>query len=463
MEVDYKTLVLTFSTVAFLWEHYLYWRQHQNLLYSKLPNELKDLSIESKHSGNLDKNSSGKKLYSQKKFKESQAYGRDKSNYGFAHRTFMQAMTFALFSYNLLPYVWHAAGELTLRYAPAFCASSERFQSILWMGLITLAMFVLDLPFSYYYEFVIESRHGFNKQTVSSFVSDNVKKFALSLVIGTPLLYAFIAVTEYFGENFYWYVWLLLFAFQILAVTLYPTLIAPLFNTYTLLEPGKLRKRIELLAKRLHFPLTKLFVVDGSRRSSHSNAYLYGFFKNKRIVLFDTLMEHSSEQEIVAILGHELGHWKHSHVLSMLVISQIHLFLVLYVFSFFLNHAALYESFGFNGVQPVLVGFFLFQCVYAPMDLVLSILMNALSRHNEFQADAFAVGLGYATELKSGLLKLHLENLGNPVPDWLFSLCYYSHPPLIERLKAIDYEAFERPRNRMATVKMMIDAEVDDQ
>jgi STE24 endopeptidase len=159
------------------------------------------------------------------------------------------------------------------------------------------------------------------------------------------------------------------FAVQIIMITIYPTVIQPLFNTFTPLKEGELKNKINELAARVHFPLTKVFVVDGSRRSSHSNAYFFGFFKNKRIVLFDTLLEHSNTEEILGVLGHELGHWKFNHVFRMLVISQIHLFTIFYSFSFFINDQTMYSDFGFS-TQPILIGLILFNYLYVNYLLV---------------------------------------------------------------------------------------------
>ena len=217
----------------------------------------------------------------------------------------------------------------------------------------------------------------------------------------------------------------------------------PLFNKFTPLEEGVLRTRIEALASSLAFPLTKLFVCDGSKRSSHSNAYFFGFFNSKRIVLFDTLLEQATNDEIVAILGHELGHWKLWHTAQGFIIQQLYTFSLFYVFGRCMHDPELFASFGFatsgNKEQlPVVIGFLLFSStVWAPVDHFLSFLVTLNTRKNEFQADAFAVDLGHAPGLQSGLTKLAIENLSNMNPDPLYSAYHYSHPPLLERLHAI--------------------------
>jgi len=214
----------------------------------------------------------------------------------------------------------------------------------------------------------------------------------------------------------------------------YPTVIAPLFNKFTELPEGELRSKIEALASRVEFPLTKLYQIDGSTRSAHSNAYFFGFFKNKRIVLYDTLMEHATNDEIVAIVGHELGHWKMNHVTKNLVISLTHMLAFFYMFGFFLNYEELYTSFGFTS-HSTLISLMLFSMLNEPIDHILSLAMHALSRHYEYQADEYATELGY--DLTSGLVAIHKKNASNLNPDSLYSMYHFSHPTLLERIEAI--------------------------
>jgi len=287
-------------------------------------------------------------------------------------------------------------------------------------------------------------------------------------------------------------------------IAIYHDYIAPIFDTFIPLPDGPLRTSIEALATRISFPLSKIFVVEGSKRSSHSNAYFFGFYKKKVIVLFDTLLavspfakkeedtvkdtnsektteeateegatetkpnettesnaddtdlkeapaanedDSSSEkkeekgctdEEILAILGHELGHWKLNHILKNLCISQVNLFLSFFVFGLLMHQSVLYESFGFHDSQPTLIGLLIiFQFIFSPYNELMGFLMTMLSRKFEFEADAFGKGLGYSRDLQSALMKLHKENLGFPVADKLYSAYHYSHPPLLERLRAL--------------------------
>ncbi|XP_077694220.1 CAAX prenyl protease 1 homolog isoform X4 [Eretmochelys imbricata] len=250
-------------------------------------------------------------------------------------------------------------------------------------------------------------------------------------------------------------------------VTIYADYIAPLFDKFIPLPEGELKQAIEMMAKSIDFPLTKVYVVEGSKRSSHSNAYFYGFFKNKRIVLFDTLLEdycalnkeHSegeegedddtkskvknkkqgcNNEEVLAVLGHELGHWKLGHTIKNIVISQMNSFLCFFLFAVLIGQKELFAAFGFYETQPTLIGLMIiFQFIFSPYNEVLSFCLTVLSRRFEFQADAFAKELGKAKDLYSALIKLNKDNLGFPVSDWIFSMWHYSHPPLLERLQAL--------------------------
>lgn len=243
------------------------------------------------------------------------------------------------------------------------------------------------------------------------------------------------------GKNFYIYVWAFMFFFSVFMMTIVPVFIMPLFNKYEPLPDGELKTRIYELADKLNYPLKKLFVVDGSKRSSHSNAYMYGFGSNKRIVLFDTLMEQVSDDEILAILGHELGHWKLGHTLTNFCVTQVYFGAAFYFFSQCYTAIELYAAFGFDNLSgsiPTVIALMLFfQTLWAPVDKILSFLLTTFSRRCEFQADEFSVKLEMSQMLQSGLCKIHLENLGAMCPDPWYSMYHYSHPPLVERLGAM--------------------------
>jgi len=272
--------------------------------------------------------------------------------------------------------------------------------------------------------------------TVKTFILDLIKSFAIGTVLGVPFLYAFISVIHWGGEKFYIYLWIFVVIFQLFIITIFPTWIQPLFNKYTLLEDGLLKDQIEKLAIRTKFPLTKIYSVDGSTRSSHSNAYFFGLFKNKRIVIFDTLLKQCNNEEVLSILGHEIGHYTHNHFLINLIITEVYLFVDLFLFGNMIHNNDIYTSFGFYNTKPVIIGFILYSLIYSPVKHILGFAVNVLSRRNEYQADEFAAKLGYTTNLRSSLIKIYKENKSTLCPDPLYSKYHHTHPTLIERLEA---------------------------
>lgn len=280
---------------------------------------------------------------------------------------------------------------------------------------------------------------------ITNIDNENESSFILiSSSLSSSFTYLFIFISlQWGGESFYIYVWAFMFVFSAFMMTIVPVFIMPLFNKYETLPDSELKTRIYALADRLKYPLTKLFVMDGSKRSSHSNAFMFGFGKNKRIVLFDTLMTQVDDDEILAILGHELGHWKLGHTLSSFVITQLYFGSSFYCFSLCYGaHAAdLYQAFGFDGVSrpiPAIIALLLFfQTIWAPIDKVLSWVLTLNTRRNEFAADSFSVDLGMSKKLQTGLCKISLENLGAMCPDPWYATYHYSHPPLVERLSAM--------------------------
>jgi len=249
---------------------------------------------------------------------------------------------------------------------------------------------VLGLPFSYYHHFVLEEEYGFNKQTLSLWVADLLKGQALSFAFGIPLGAAFLKIIQVTGDQFFFWIWLFTLVVQLGAITIYPILIVPLFNKLTPLEPGPLKDRVEGLAQRLDFPLAELQVIDGSKRSAHSNAYFTGLPWKKKIVIYDTLIEKSEVKEVEAILAHELGHWKMGHTTKLIGISSAHLLAVFTLFAVFIRNQSLYEAFGFFKEKPIIIGFILFNEVLSPTDSIIKLLMNILTRKLEFEAGMFA-------------------------------------------------------------------------
>jgi STE24 endopeptidase len=377
------------------------------------------------------------------KFRNAQAYGLDKINFGRIASTYDVIESVSFLIVGFLPYAW----DLSLQWGQQWFGWSSEEQneiniSLLFLAFITVVGTITSLPFELYSTFQIERKHGFNKQTLGLFFSDKIKSLILTFVIGGPFVSLLLYIIKAGGEFFYLYVWAFMFAFSVFMMTIVPVFIMPLFNKYEPLVDGDLKRSIFELAAKLQYPLTKLFVMDGSKRSSHSNAFMFGFGNNKRIVLFDTLMTQVHEDEILAILGHELGHWKLGHTLTSFAITQTYFGAAFYFFSLTYGAQDLYSAFGFDEnpsrpVPSIIALLLFFQTLWAPVDKILSFVMTIVSRRNEFAADKFSVDLGMSKKLQSGLCKIHLENLGAMAPDPLYSTYHYSHPPLVERLGAM--------------------------
>ncbi|XP_047323648.1 CAAX prenyl protease 1 homolog [Impatiens glandulifera] len=417
MAFPYMEAVVGFMILMYIFESYLDIRQHRALKLPTLPKTLEG-------------------VISMEKFEKSRAYSLDKSCFHFVHELFTILMDSAILLCAVLPWLWKISADYLVYFG--LSAENEITHTLAFLACVTIWSQITDLPFALYSTFVIESRHGFNKQTIWLFLRDMIKGIILSVIIGPPIVAAIIVIVQKGGPYLAIYLWAFMFVLSLVMMTLYPVLIAPLFNKFTPLPEGELRTKIENLAASLKFPLKKLFVVDGSTRSSHSNAYMYGFFKNKRIVLYDTLIQQcKDEEEVVAVIAHELGHWKLNHTLYSFVAVQILTVLQFGGYTLVRNSKDLFQSFGFD-TQPVLIGLIIFQHTVIPLQHLVSFGLNLVSRAFEFQADAFAKKLGYASALRAGLVKLQEENLSAMNTDPWYSAYHYSHPPLVERLAAID-------------------------
>ncbi|CAF1076797.1 unnamed protein product, partial [Didymodactylos carnosus] len=445
-----------------------------------------------------------KDLMTEEELQKAKSYAIDKMRYSEVHSFFSEIETTILLLVGVLPWLWNKCGNVLAKYD---YKNYEVLQSILFICVMMIYSTVTNLPWSYYYHFVLEERHGFNKQTVPFYIKDTIKKLVVSLVLAVPIAALLINIIKIGGDYFFIYAWLFLTIISLAIAFIYPNYIAPLFDRYDPLRDGELKEKIEGLAAKIKFPLTKIYVVEGSARTAHSNAYFYGFFKAKRIVLFDTLIkgyilksdkdktegdknadtvsksetigneslkesadlvqrktginsgDRSAEEtttsskntadlpkkekgceteEVLAVLAHEFGHWKLNHNLCNLFISFLNLFLVFAVFAALFKRSVLYRAFGFEKSHPILIGLLIIlQYVLSPYFELFSFCMTALSRRFEFQADHFASKLGQVTPLCSALKKLEKDNLSYPYSDPLYAMYHYSHPILLERLKAL--------------------------
>ncbi|XP_048766015.1 CAAX prenyl protease 1 homolog [Ostrea edulis] len=452
--------VLLFLWIVYFWDAYLSSRQrYLAKTVEKVPEALE-------------------KVLDQDTFTKARLYSLDKSTFGFWSSLYNQLESTVILCAGALPFVWKLSGRITGHFG--YGVEYEILQSLTFILIFLLYSTITSLPWSLYQTFVLEEKHGFNKQTLPFFLKDTVKKLLVGMALALPTVSLLIYIIKIGGDYFFIYAWGFMLAVSLFLITIYADFIAPLFDKFTPLPDGELRTKIEGLAASIEFPLTKLYVVEGSKRSAHSNAYFYGFFKNKRIVLYDTLIEDytpdsqedntdskdekeetkseekpeneektdskektakktgCNTEEILAVLAHELGHWKLNHVLKNFFISQLNTFLCFMVFAFLAKKVVIFRAFGFD-TEPTLIGLMIiFQYIFSPYNEILGFLMIIYTRHCEFQADFFAKSLKHAAQLKSSLIKLNKDNLAFPVTDWLYSTFNYSHPPLLERLKALE-------------------------
>lgn len=309
-------------------------------------------------------------------------------------------------------------------------------QTILFVLGLSFVSTLLDLPFDYYGTFTIEEKYGFNKTTRTTYWLDTVKQLLLSLVIGSVLLALIVWFYTWAGPYFWLYAWVVVILFSLFMSMFYSQLIVPLFNKQTPLEEGSLRDKIQAFAGKAGFRLNNIYVIDGSRRSTKANAYFTGFGPRKRVVLYDTLLKELDEEEIVAVLAHEIGHYKKRHTLQGLCVSVLHTGFLLWLFSLFVTHASLSLALGGDRAYFQL-GLVAFAVLYSPVSTLSGVLMNVWSRKNEYEADAY-VARNYSGEyLISGLKKISVQALSNLTPHPLYEYIHYSHPSLLKRIAAI--------------------------
>ncbi|XP_028171782.1 CAAX prenyl protease 1 homolog [Ostrinia nubilalis] len=422
-------LILLFSWGEYFWELYLSLRQ---LKIYKTNNHIPDDLSE---------------MLNEESFEKARLYGIDKSQFKIVKELYSITLT-TLIIYNRWIYsAWHKSEEI----AALFGVSQDReiVISCVFMSFVTVFNFVVNMPFTIYGIFVLEEKHGFNKQTVGFFIKDQIKSLLLSLIITLPIISMAIYIIMLGGNMFVVWLWSFTTVATLVLLTIYPSVIAPLFDKFVPLPDGSLRKGIEDLASKLNFPLSQVYIVEGSKRSAHSNAYFSGLFGAKRIVLFDTLLEKYDEEkkkttgckdgEILGVLAHELGHWSCSHIVKSVMLTEVNLLLLFTAFGLLFRYSSLYTSLGFPlGQEPIIIGLIVvLQMILAPYNSVLSFFATALGRKFEFEADNFAVSLNYPNELRSALIKLGKDNLDYPIYDKLYSAWYHSHPTLLHRIENI--------------------------
>ena len=370
-----------------------------------------------------------KKAYDGEKYIQSQEYLKARTRFGLFSSTF---------SLGLILVVIHSDVFGILDQYVRIQTENYILQGLLFIGIIYFFQDIISLPFSLYNTFVIEQKFGFNKIKPGLYFIDKIKGYGIFIVLGstviTPLLYFF----HVYSEIGWLIAWSVLTVFMIAIQPLFVHVIAPMFNKFTPLEEGDLRKEIEKYTSKVDFSLSRIDIMDGSKRSAHSNAYFTGFGKSRRIAIFDTLVEKHSTKEIVSVVAHEVGHYKLKHILQGTIIGIIETGIMLFAFNLIMNDISLFNVFGVNQLS-VHAGIVFFSMVYAPVSMLTSIVTTAISRKNEFEADKFSLDTtSDGQALISMLIGLSANNLSHLTPHPMKVFLSYSHPPVIDRIKAVN-------------------------
>ena len=369
-------------------------------------------------------------VFDETEYKKSQAYKKERYRFG-AISSFVSLLATLLFFFlDGFAFVDGLARSVS---------DNEIVIALVFFGIIMVASDVLSTPFSYYSTFVIEEKYGFNKTTRKTFFFDKLKGWLMGAVLGGVILGAIIWFYQATGTNFWLYAWGLVTVFTVLMNLFYARFIVPLFNKQTPLEEGPLRSKIELYASKVGFTLDKIFVIDGSKRSTKANAYFSGFGSEKRVTLYDTLIHDLDEDEIVAVLAHEVGHYKRKHIIFNLIAAIITTGFTFWLLSLFIGNPLLSQA--LNVSQPSFhIGLIAFGVLYSPISGITGLVMNYLSRKFEYQADNYAKETYAGPPLISGLKKLSKNSLSNLTPHPLYVFAHYSHPTLLQRFRNLELE-----------------------
>lgn len=366
--------------------------------------------------------------YDQEKYKKSQEYLKTNTKFGLLQGAISTILFLLFFTLDGFNYV-----DLLVR----SWTDNQIVLGLLYIGILSGLSFLLGLPFTIYENFVIEEKFGFNKTTPKTFMTDLLKGLLMGAILGGIILSVILWFFEGF-ENAWLWVFAFVVGFQLFMMFIAPVTIMPLFNKFEPLEDGELKTEIENFAKKQNFKLSGLFKMDGSKRSTKANAYFTGFGKFRRIVLFDTLISKHSKEELVAILAHEIGHYKEKHIFRQLAVSILTTGLTFFVFSIFMENPEVFSAFKMDNIS-VYASFVFFGIFYAPISSLFSIYSLYLSRKYEFEADNYAVRTyGHAKDLVTALKKLSVDNLSNLNPHPLKVFFEYTHPPVIERVKVME-------------------------
>jgi len=407
------TIILIIITADFFFEQGL---DYLNLKHQKpkLPEELKD-------------------IYDEEKYKKSVDYNKTRTRFSFFSDSLSFIIYFLLIAFGIFGLLDEALRDYF---------SNPVWLALAFFGVLFIASEIFSFPFQLYSTFVIEEKFGFNKTDKKTFVLDKVKGLLLVFLIGGILIGTLLYLILSIGPNFWIYFWLVIVAFMLFMNLFYTSLIVPLFNKLTPLPEGDLKTAIEEYSKKVSFPITNVFVIDGSKRSTKANAFFSGLGKRKKVVLYDTLIENHTNEELLSVLAHEVGHYKKKHIVTGLAAGIIQTGITLFIMSLMIFSPKLSAALGGNQLafHLNLIGFAI---LYSPISKLTGLLMNVVSRKNEYQADAYATHTYNGNALQNALKKLSVNNLSNLLPHPWYVFWHYSHPPLLKRMHAIDKEKME--------------------
>ena len=410
-------IIIALVIFNYLFSNILDYLNHKNWK-DEIPKELKD-------------------FYDKKKYKQAKQYAISKNKIGLLSSTTSFLLVVSLLVFNGYGYIDQLVNSFNLNLFLSFEINNSFTKSGVFFLILFILNLIISIPFSYYNTFVIEENFGFNKTTKSTFFFDIIKSSILSILIGGFLLFLALYLYNSLNDGFCLYLWIGLSLLMVFINMFYADLIVPIFNKLTPLENGDLRKKIENYSKEVGYLLKNIYVIDGSKRSTKANAFFSGMGPRKTIALYDTLIEKHTENELVAVLAHEVGHFKKKHVFSGLLMSVIQIGVMVFFFELCLKLPEISLALGGSGVNFHL-GLIGFSIIFSPISMMSGILMNYISRKNEFEADSYAKETYNGDDLSLALKKLSVDSLSNIYPHPLYVFFHYSHPPLIKRLRALN-------------------------
>ncbi|MCK9563053.1 MAG: M48 family metallopeptidase [Bacteroidales bacterium] len=371
-------------------------------------------------------------IYDEAEYSKQQKYDNAKSKINFYSSTFSILLILGMLLFKGFAYID------SLVYSYFDSTVNHIFPALIFFGILFLGSDILSLPFEVYNTFVIEEKFGFNKTTRKTFIFDKLKSLLITILLGGGILYLLLWLITFFESNFWIYAWIALSGIMVFFTMFYSSIIVPLFNKQTPIEEGELKDAIYEFASKVGFTLTNIYVIDGSKRSTKANAYFTGLGSKKRIVLYDTLIQELTTEEIVAVLAHEIGHYKKKHTVQMITASLLQTGILLFLFGLFLSEPSLTEALGVQyETGKYHIALFVFSVLYSPFSFIIGTIINMLSRKNEYEADEFAKTSFSGKHLQSALKKLVKKNLSNLTPHPWYVFFYYSHPPIYNRIKAL--------------------------